>query len=322
MHCTLYIVHCALRGVTVKINDKTLSRLTLGTARYGGSIDKQASFSLIDTYRELGGNTLDTARVYGESESTIGKYLTSRCCRNQLIIATKGAHYNTTTKEKRVSKRDIEFDIELSLKNLNTDYVDMYWLHRDDEDIPAGEIIEMTAMLIKSGKALAIGVSNWRPERIAEANSYAQEHNLPQFIASQIKHSAAVTVRENDSTILSLTNASRPFYKKEKMPIFAFTSQARGLFSKLETQGDNSLSEWLAREFICEETLRRYAEIKNLASDLHRPISQVALASIICDPELEIIPIIGGRTPDQITDSFKALEIQLSEEQFCKILKG
>ncbi len=303
------------------INNKKTSPLTLGTARFGGGIAERDAFALIDTYRAMGGNTLDTARVYGESESTLGRYLSSRGCRDELIIATKGAHYDIATKQKRVTSRAIEYDVEISLENLKTDYVDIYWLHRDDEDIPAGEIIEMTAPLVKSGKALALGVSNWKPERINEANIYAKEHSLPLFIASQIKYSPAVTVSENDPTILSLTNASRPFYKKEKMPVFAFTSQAKGLFSKLEAQGVNGLSEGLTREFICDETLRRYKELKKLSNELNCPISQVALASIICDPELEIIPIIGGRTPEQITDSMRSLEIDLTSEQIDTVMR-
>ena len=239
-----------------------------------------------------------------------------------MIISTKGGHYDVKTKEKRINRHEIYADVEISLKNLGTDHADIYWLHRDDEDVPVEEIITILADLTKEGKILTAGVSNWTPERIAKANTFAAKHGLPKIVASQIKHSAAVTVRENDPTILSLTNASRPFYKKEKMPVFAFTSQAKGLFSKLEALGEVGISEGLRREFLCDETLRRYTEIKNLAIDLNCQISQVALASIICDPELEIIPIIGGRSPEQIADSFKSLEIQLSEEQFCKILKG
>lgn len=304
------------------INEKNISRLCLGTAGFGGGVDEDTSFRLIDTYLSLGGNTLDTARVYGNSEATLGKYLSLRRCRENIILATKGAHYDTVTKQKRVSARDIEYDVELSLKNLKTDYVDIYWLHRDDEDIPAGEIVEMTAPLVKSGKALSLGVSNWKPERIKAANDYAKAHGLPEYITSQIKHSAAITVSENDQTILSLDDHSRPFYAKEKMPIFAFTSQARGLFSKLERLGANSLGDGIRREFFCDENLRRYDEIRKLSLELDRPVSQIALAAILCDTELEIIPIIGGKTPEQIADSMKSLEIKLTKNQFSQIMKG
>ncbi|MBP3377009.1 MAG: aldo/keto reductase [Clostridia bacterium] len=306
----------------MQINEKRTSPIALGTAAYGNGISERDAFLLINKYLDLGGNVLDTARVYGESEGTIGKYLSSHNNREKLIIATKGAHYDLVTKEKRVTAQAIAEDVETSLKNLKTDYVDIYWLHRDDEDIPAGEIVEMTAPLIKSGKALTLGVSNWRAERIAEANAYADAHNLPKFLASQIKHSAAVSVNETDPTILSLDNTSRPFYEKEKMPIFAFTSQAKGLFPKLERLGESGISEGLRREFFCEETLRRYREIKNLSLILERPVSQIALAMLMRDPRLEIIPIIGGKTTEQIADSMAALEIKLTELQYETVMKG
>ena len=304
------------------IGEKKISSLVLGTAVYGRGVCESDAFRLMDVYRECGGKVFDTARVYGESESVLGRYINSRGCRDGLIISTKGAHYDVVTKKRRVSAEDIRLDIETSLKNLKTDHVDIYWLHRDDEDIAAGEIVEMLAPIVKSGKAIALGVSNWRVERIKAANEYADSHGLPRFIASQIKHSAAVTVHENDPTILSLDAKSRVFYKNTKMPIFAYTSQAKGLFSKLEKLGVDGISEGLRREFICEETLYRYEVLSKLSRELGRPINQVALATLLCDCELEIIPIIGGKTEEQIKDSFSAMEIMLSQEQIEKIIKN
>ena len=304
------------------IGDKRVSKLALGTALYGGGVCESDAFRLMDIYREYGGNVFDTARVYGESESVIGRYIVSRGCRDGLIISTKGAHYDLVTKEKRMSAKNIEVDIETSLKNLKTDHIDIYWLHRDDEEISAGEIVEMLAPIVRSGKAVSLGVSNWRAERIKAANEYAGSHGLPKFVASQIKHSAAVTVHESDPTMLSLDEASRVFYANEKMPVFAYTAQAKGLFSKLEKLGVGGISEGLRREFICEETLRRYEVMSEFARGLERPIGQVALAALLCDCELEIIPIIGGKTEEQIKDSFSAMEIMLSQEQIEKIIKN
>lgn len=305
----------------MNIGEKKVSSLVLGTATYGGGVCEADAFRLMDIYRECGGNVFDTARVYGESESVLGRYIASCGCRDGLIISTKGAHYDVITKKKRVSAEDIRADIDTSLKNLKTDHIDIYWLHRDDEDIAAGEIVEMLAPIVKSGKAVTLGVSNWRFERIKAANEYADAHRLPRIIASQIKHSAAVTVHESDPTILSLDEESRGFYKNEKMPIFAYTSQAKGLFSKLEKLGIEGISEGLRREFLCEETVRRYEVLSELSCELGRPINQVALAALLCDGELEIMPIIGGKTEEQIRDSFAALDVKISREQFEEIIK-
>ena len=303
------------------IDGTKASFLALGTAVYRGGEREADAFRLMDVYRECGGNIFDTARVYGESESVIGRYLKARGCRGEVLISTKGGHYDLVTKEKRIRREAIYSDVEVSFKDLGIDYADIYWLHRDDVDIPVAEIMGILADLVREGKILSIGVSNWTVERIAEANKFARENGLPRIIASQIKHSAAVTVQENDPTMLSLDEVSREFYEREKTAIFAYTAQAKGVFSKLERLGVDGISEGLRREFICDETLRRYDVMRDIASELGRPIGQVALAALLCDPGLDIIPIIGGRTPEQIEDSFAALDIKLSREQFEKIMK-
>ncbi len=305
----------------MEINGREVSALALGTAVYRGGEREADAFRLMDVYRECGGNVFDTARVYGESEGVIGRYLRSRGCRGEVLISTKGGHHDLVTKEKRINREAIYSDVEVSFKNLGIDYADIYWLHRDDEDVPVCEIMGILADLVREGKILSIGVSNWTSARIAEANEFAHENGLPRIIASQIKHSVAVTVFESDPTMLSLDGASRAFYAKEKMPVFAYTAQAKGLFSKLEHLGVDGVSDGLRREFICDETLRRFDVMREIASEIGRPIGQVALASLLCDQELEIIPIIGGRTPEQIEDSFAALDIKLSWEQFEKIMK-
>ena len=87
------------------INSKNTSPLALGTAEFGAGVSTETAFGLIDVYRDLGGNILDTARVYGESESTLGKYLAANKCRHELIISTKGGHYDLVTREKRINRR-------------------------------------------------------------------------------------------------------------------------------------------------------------------------------------------------------------------------
>ena len=238
------------------------------------------------------------------------------------MIATKGGHYDLKTREKRINREAICQDVEVSFANLGIDYADMYWLHRDDEDVPVSEIMGILADLIREGKILSIGVSNWSCERIAEANRFALENGIPMISATQIKHSAAETVFESDPTMRSLDDVSRAFYRKEKMPVFAYTAQAKGLFTKLECLGVNGISEGLKREFACEETLRRFEVLREMARELGRPIGQVALAALLCDSELEIIPIIGGRTREQIDDSFAACEIALSQKQLDKIFEN
>jgi aryl-alcohol dehydrogenase-like predicted oxidoreductase len=167
-----------------------VSSLCLGTGEFGSKLDRAAAWQLLDAFVAAGGNFLDTANVYADwvpgtkssSEKTIGAWLAQRGNRAQLIIATKGAHpLLASMNVPRCSPADILHDIEQSLGHLQTDVIDLYWLHRDDPARPAGEIIETLAAQVKAGKIRYFGCSNWRVERIAAANSYAATSSLAAF---------------------------------------------------------------------------------------------------------------------------------------------
>ncbi|MBM3210838.1 aldo/keto reductase, partial [Candidatus Poribacteria bacterium] len=165
---------------SVKGVDKSVSRLVLGTMIINAR-ELEKSFSLMDAAIELGCTTLDTAHVYG-SEGAIGRWMEERKNRDKVIILTKGAHPNAD--RKRVTPFDITADMHDSLARLKTDYIDIYLLHRDDPDVPVGPIVECLNEHLRAGRIKAFGGSNWRHERIQEANDYAQSHGLVPFTAS------------------------------------------------------------------------------------------------------------------------------------------
>ena len=178
--------------------DLKVSSASLGTDVYGTVLNKAQSYELLDTYTDLGGNIIDTALVYanwipGEkslSEKLIGSWMEERKNRHEIIISTKGAHPEIMTIS-RLSREEILGDIDKSLKHLKTDYIDIYWLHRDDKNLPVGPIMETLGEIVKSGKARYIGMSNWTYRRIDEANKYAREHTKPAPIATAIHISAS-----------------------------------------------------------------------------------------------------------------------------------
>jgi len=131
--------------------DLIVSSVCLGGAPFGSSIDPDKSMRLMDLFVELGGNFIDTANVYGKwlpdgrsaSEETLGKWMKTRKNRGRLVVTTKGAHPDLKTMSvQRLSKEEISADVDDSLKNLQTDYIDLYWLHRDDPNRCVGEILE------------------------------------------------------------------------------------------------------------------------------------------------------------------------------------
>ena len=151
------------KGETLK-----LSKIILGTAVFGTKIPKETAFEMMDTYFAHGGRVLDTARVYsdwlpnghGASERTIGEWIQERNCRKDIILSTKGAHPSFSDMHRsRMTAEEIYVDLNESLKTLQTDYVDIYYLHRDDENIPVSEIMDILDPLVKSGKIRMLGAS-------------------------------------------------------------------------------------------------------------------------------------------------------------------
>jgi aryl-alcohol dehydrogenase-like predicted oxidoreductase len=130
--------------------------------------DEERSFALLDEVFAQGGTTFDTAHQYGggDCERTLGRWVRDRGLRDEVVIIGKGAHHNED--RKRVTPFDITGDLYDSLARLESDYIDLYLLHRDDPSVPVGPIVEVLNEHKEEGRIQAFGGSNWRPERCAK----------------------------------------------------------------------------------------------------------------------------------------------------------
>lgn len=165
-----------------------IAPLAFGGNVFGWTIDEKQSFSLLDAFTAAGFNLVDTADVYsrwtpgnkgGESETIIGNWIKQRNNRAGVIIATKvGADMGNG---KNNSKKYILEAVEGSLKRLQTDYIDLYQTHYDDEITPVEETIEVYAQLVKEGKVRAIGTSNMSAERLLKSLETSKTHNYPSY---------------------------------------------------------------------------------------------------------------------------------------------
>ena len=293
-----------------------VSEIVLGTAGFGVSQSEELSFELIERYLELGGNTLDTAHVYGDFtppkrhivEKTIGKWLNGKpsSFRKKIVIATKGAHPlpGHPMTESRLSREDIRLDMEESLDCLGTESVDIYWLHRDEVTRPVGEIMETLAELIAEGKTSCVGVSNWRGSRIREANDYAEAHGLPKIAASQIEYSLPqVNVEVIDKTLVIMDRTEFGYYAETGMPVFAFTSQGKGYFEKLRA---GRLDEKTAVRYTNDINLRNAEKVNRLADETGMSPTQISVAWLRSNLCFEVLPIIGSSSLSQLEDSLGA----------------
>jgi len=302
-----------------KIDDFSVSSVVLGTDYYGQGLNESECFKMYDVFKEYGGNHIDTARLYvnGESERILGKWLKTQK-REDIFVGTKGAHPPVENMNfSRLTREEIRKDLELSLSALSTDYIDLYWLHRDNKAADAGEVIEILNELVKEGKIRSFGCSNWKSTRIKEANDYAASHSLKGFSASQIKWSLVKTsdLYTDDPTLVEMNEIEYEFYKNSKLPVVAYASQGKGFFSKLYAGGAESLSDKAKERYLCPENLNRFEKIKVLAEKYNTSVGAVAVAWIFSNRDVNAMPIIGCKNVSQLCDSLKATDINLTQEE-------
>lgn len=187
-----------MRYINLNCNgfDLRVSKLAMGADKLALSLTDAELFYLLDIFTDAGGNVIDTARVYsgGKSEEAIGRWLEKTGKRGNIVLSSKGCHPQINDmSQRRLSKKDMEYDLNLSLKVLKTDCIDIYWLHRDDPSRTVDEIVENINYFIKEGKIRMAGCSNWYSDRIEQANNYAAQKGLCGFSSSQIQWSLAHT---------------------------------------------------------------------------------------------------------------------------------
>ncbi|MCE7980223.1 MAG: aldo/keto reductase [Caldilinea sp. CFX5] len=311
-----------MRYITLPNTNLTASSICLGTSNFGATIPQADAFALMDAFVEQGGNFLDTAHVYANwiptlpksiSEKTIGAWMKARNNRHQIIIGTKGAHPDLATMHiSRLAPADIVQDLNESLQHLQTDYIDLYWLHRDDPTRPVGVIIDALDAQVKAGKIRAFGCSNWSTARMKAAFDYANAHGCHGFVANQPMWSLA---QPNPAAfgmpgLAAMDEAMFAFHQQSGWAIIPYTSQARGFFSKVATQGIAGLSDRDRQAYGNAANEQRAAVVRQLAQEYQSSPAQIALAYLLCQP-VPTIPVIGCRTLAHLQDSVGSTAIAL-----------
>ena len=320
-----------MKYCTIDTSGTRFSRIAYGTTYIGTVIDTHTSLRLLERFVELGGTTIDTARVYGQnatgqlsvSEQLIGEFLRSSGMRNQLAIVTKGAHPDIPTKRGRLSRNDLQQDLKQSLDALGCSHIDLYFLHRDDPTIPVEEVVDMVDDVCDPRLVTSVGVSNWSIPRIERARAYAEANGKRPFIASEIQWSLASCTPESygDTTVVCADNQIVNWHESQQFPLFAFSSQAKGLFSKSIAHGRQALNKKIRNRFLTPENWQRVERAGLLAQQLGTTVASVVL-SYITSSSFPSIAIIGSSTIEQLEDSLENCDLVLSEEQRSFLLSG
>ena len=305
---------------TIRHVSKPVSRLVHGTIMLRED-EMEQGFELLDAVYEAGCRTWDIAHIYGggQCERVVGQWQDARGNRDEIVILPKGCHH--TGDRRRVTPFDIETDLATSFARLKTDYIDIYVLHRDDPNVPVGPIVEMLNQYHESGRIGAFGGSNWKPNRIAEANEYADKHGLVGFTVSSPNFSLAEQFDEpwaDCFTISGPQNASdRQWYVDQKMPLFTWSSLAQGFFSGRITRSNwetvkEEFPEPVDRCYAKEANFERLDRVEELAKEKEMTVPQLALAYVIQNPGLDVYALIGTFTGAEFTENLKALEVKLT----------
>ncbi|MEO9298659.1 aldo/keto reductase [Devosia alba] len=273
---------------------------------------------LLDAFWERGGNIFDTAFVYGNgyTEKLYGEWHTNRGTREGSVLIGKGAH------SPLVYPDVIARQLTQSLDRLQTDYVDVYFMHRDNPDVPVGEFVDAMDAEVKAGRIRGpFGGSNWTRERFDAAVEYAERSGKTKPMALSNNFALSeMLVPIWDGCVTSSTDAWKKWLTDTQTTNFSWSSQGRGFFTDRAGR-DKIDNEELVRCWYNDKNFARRDRAIELARQIgHNPI-HVALAFVLAQP-FPSIPLIGPRTLGELDDSLKAFEIKLTPEQVAWLDHG
>ena len=316
-----------MKKVQFNNTDLTVSELCLGTANFGTVRKVDECFEQMDLFREAGGNFIDTALVYGDwdwpergrSEQVIGQWMAERKARDQFVISTKGCHPPAEDMSiPRVSRDEIISDVELSLKNLQTDYIDLYFLHRDNPEVPVAEILETLEEQVKKGNLRYYGGSNWKLDRVKEAAAYAAAHDLQGFSCNQIMMALTdVDMSSIDWTgMLILDEDFYAYHKESGMNLMAFQCLSAGYFSK--RLAGKSVTDGQKAMYDCAANEGMLGKLKKFAEEGYDPMS-FAL-QYVQKSAFPAVPITAFSSAEQLKKMISLSQVQIPEEMLDELI--
>jgi aryl-alcohol dehydrogenase-like predicted oxidoreductase len=300
--------------VKIGSSDLEVSRLCLGGNVFGWTADRDTSFAVLDAYVAAGGNFVDTADSYfwrapgnsgGESETIIGEWMASRGNRHAVVVATKVGSW---PERKGLSAKNIAEAVDDSLRRLRTDYIDLYYAHRDDPDTAQEETADAFDALVRAGKVRAIGASNFTAERLRSALEISARDGLASYVALQPHYN--LMEREE------YENALAPLVSSEGLACMPYYALASGFLTgkyRADTHIDSERVE-AALAYLDDRGRAVLAVLDEIAAGHDVPVAAVALAWLADQPTVTA-PIASARTPEQLAALLPMLNLQLTDDE-------
>lgn len=293
----------------------TVAGITKPVSRFILGVDHQIQWPyacvMFDDFYAQGGNCFDTAFKYGGGlcEKNLGQWMKKRGVREQVVVIGKGAH------TPYCNPQDLVAQLYMSLERLQTQYVDLYMLHRDNTDIPVDEFIAVLNEQMAQGRISAFGASNWSLARVQKANEWAAAHQMSGFVALSNHFSLARMVHPVWTGCISVEKQWGTWLAEAGVALMPWSSQARGFFTERTDPHDRSNS-ILVRGWYSADNFQRLARVKQMANERHVLPNALALAYVLQQP-FPTFPMIGPRTLDQLSLSLPSLDIPLTSEELA-----
>jgi len=303
--------------ITIPETDLVVHPLCLGSNIFGSNADEAQSHAVMDAYCAHAGNFIDTADMYnqwveghvgGESETVIGSWMKKRNNRQSMIIATKVSKMD---KRPGLSAKNIFAACEESLNRLQTDYIDLYYSHADDETVSLEETLGAYAQLIAQGKVRYIAASNFTPARLRESIKFSEDNNIPAYVAVQDLYNLVdrkTYEGEMSQAVSDLGISNIPFY-----------GIARGFLTGKYRPGVTEVDSKRAagaREYATDKNYAVLTVMDEVAKNHNVSLSAVALAWLRAQPSVSV-PIASARTVEQVEEIIQVVE--LSKEEVEKL---
>ena len=312
--------------------DLSVYPIGLGCADIGLKADAVAPEKVFDTYLDLGGNLIDTAHVYsnwvpGErarSERIIGDWLKDSGKRNQIILMTKGGHPEIVEGAPewgniRPTHKAMVSDLEHSLKQLRTDYIDIYFYHRDNRNQTIEEEIETMEGFVKEGKIRYYACSNFDTDRMLAAYEYCKSKGYRGFVADQCLMNLAMKYMNEpaDPTLRCIRGDNFDYHVDHpELMAMPFFGNCAGYFHKYLVKGSDAVKDM----YYDTEKNRKVAEnVKKLTERYECSITQAVMGFFRFQP-FTCIPLYGTSSPEHIMDACKTLDVPFSENDYEEVL--
>ncbi|OJU91704.1 MAG: alcohol dehydrogenase [Burkholderiales bacterium 66-5] len=289
----------------------SISPLVFGGNVFGWTAGETTSFQLLDRFVERGFNAIDTADVYsswgpglagGESETVIGHWLAKRGRRDDVVLMTKVGMW---APRKGLSAGNIAAAVDDSLKRLRTDYIDVYFAHIDDAEVPLAETLGAFGRLVEAGKVRALGASNYGAERLRDALAVSKAQGLPRYEVVQPQY--------NLYERASFESALAGVAQEHELAVVSYFSLASGFLTGKYRSADDlkgSAREGFLKGYFDARGLKLLDVLRQVAAEVSATPAQVALAWLIGRPSLTA-PIASATSIGQLDDILRAADLSL-----------